>query len=198
MLSLLSWISETRPPTSAVVRTHKGKTTSSSIEPIVSDTGHEPQASVYRPAARAFPRRLPRFGYPTHVEVRRGSRTGRIRWHSQRVCVSHVLDESIRSPSGSKTTRGRMKGETDIYNESSSKLIPQRGQWRSVSSAYTNLSPNIALHLGHLIPKYTNNTPTPNTVTAPIDIVSYSDCGKYLSENATRVIVRKLIATIIK
>lgn len=55
--------------------------------------GQETPASVYRPSERAFPNRLPKIEYPAHFEVRRVSRNGGIRWHSQWVCVSHVLGE---------------------------------------------------------------------------------------------------------
>jgi hypothetical protein len=55
--------------------------------------GQETPASVYRPLERAFPNRLPKIEYPAHFEVIRVSRNGGIRWHSQWVCVSHVLGE---------------------------------------------------------------------------------------------------------
>lgn len=55
--------------------------------------GQETPASVYSPSERAFPNRLPKIEYPAHFEVRRVSRNGGIRWHSNWVCVSHVLGE---------------------------------------------------------------------------------------------------------
>src|SRR3990172_8954413 len=85
-----------------------------------------------------------------------------------------------------------------VYNESSSKLTPQPGQCISVSSAYTNFNPNILLHLGHLIPRYTNNIPTTNTDPEPSDIILNNCLDKYLSKNATIANMIKLIPTIIK
>jgi len=55
--------------------------------------GQQTPASVYQPSGRAFPSRLPKIEYPGHFEVRRVSRNGGVRWHSEWVCVSHVLGE---------------------------------------------------------------------------------------------------------
>ncbi len=50
-------------------------------------------ASVYTPSPRPYPARLLPLEYPAHVEVRRVSRNGGIRWHNHWVNVSHVLAE---------------------------------------------------------------------------------------------------------
>lgn len=53
-------------------------------------------ASVYAPSSRPYPARLPPLDYPGHYEVRRVSRNGGIRWHTQWVNVSQTLGgESI-------------------------------------------------------------------------------------------------------
>jgi putative transposase len=48
-------------------------------------------ASVYTPSPRPYPARLPPLDYPGHYEVRRVSRNGGIRWHTQWVNVSQTL-----------------------------------------------------------------------------------------------------------
>jgi transposase InsO family protein len=55
--------------------------------------GQRLPASVYRPAPRPYPARLPALEYPGHFEVRLVSRNGGIRWHAHRVPVSHTLME---------------------------------------------------------------------------------------------------------
>jgi hypothetical protein len=55
--------------------------------------GQQTPASFYRPSERVFPGRIPKIEYPGHYELRRVSRNGGIRWHSQWVCVTHVLAE---------------------------------------------------------------------------------------------------------
>lgn len=53
--------------------------------------GMTPPAAHYAPAARRYPRRLPALEYAPHAELRRVDATGCIRWHSERVFLSHVL-----------------------------------------------------------------------------------------------------------
>lgn len=55
--------------------------------------GQRTPASVYQSSPRPFPRRVPEIEYPAHFEVRRVSRNGGIRWHSNWVNVSSVLAE---------------------------------------------------------------------------------------------------------
>ncbi len=52
-------------------------------------------ATWYTPAPRPYPRRLPPLEYPGHCEVRRVSRNGGIRWHTQGVNVSQTLGEEV-------------------------------------------------------------------------------------------------------
>jgi len=47
--------------------------------------------SVYEPSPRAWPEPLSPVDYPGHFELRRVGRDGCIKWHSQRVFVSFVL-----------------------------------------------------------------------------------------------------------
>jgi transposase InsO family protein len=51
----------------------------------------QPPATVYEPSPRPFPRKLEIPEYPSHLEVRRVSKNGGIRWHSAWVNVSHLL-----------------------------------------------------------------------------------------------------------
>ena len=51
----------------------------------------QPPATVYEPSPRPFPRKLETPEYPAHLEVRRVSKNGGIRWHSAWVNVSHLL-----------------------------------------------------------------------------------------------------------
>ena len=53
--------------------------------------GLTPPAAHYTPSPRAYPRRLPALEYPPHVELRRVDGSGMIRWHSERLFLSHVL-----------------------------------------------------------------------------------------------------------
>jgi len=53
--------------------------------------GLTPPATHYTPSARPYPRRLPVLEYPPYVELRRVDSIGTIRWHSQRLFLSHVL-----------------------------------------------------------------------------------------------------------
>jgi transposase InsO family protein len=53
--------------------------------------GMTPPAAHYTPSPRPYPRRLPVLEYPPHVELRRVDGIGTIRWHSERVFLSHVL-----------------------------------------------------------------------------------------------------------
>ena len=48
-------------------------------------------AAVYVPSGRAWPTRLPEIGYDGDWEVRRVEKGGRIRWHGNRVFISHAL-----------------------------------------------------------------------------------------------------------
>lgn len=50
-------------------------------------------ASCYKPSPRPFPKKLPVFEYPPHFEVRRVSRNGGIRWHSNWLNVGQILAE---------------------------------------------------------------------------------------------------------
>lgn len=50
-------------------------------------------ASCYQPSPRPFPKKLPVFDYPPHFEVRRVSRNGGIRWHSNWLNVGQILAE---------------------------------------------------------------------------------------------------------
>jgi putative transposase len=53
--------------------------------------GLTPPAAHYTPSPRPYPRRLPALEYPPHVELRRVDGNGMIRWHSERLFLSHVL-----------------------------------------------------------------------------------------------------------
>ena len=53
--------------------------------------GLTPPAAHYTPSPRPYPRRLPALEYPPHVELRRVDGSGMIRWHSERLFLSHVL-----------------------------------------------------------------------------------------------------------
>jgi transposase InsO family protein len=53
--------------------------------------GDATPASCYTPSPRPYPHRLPPLEYPGHYEVRRVSRNGGLRWHSQWVNVSQTL-----------------------------------------------------------------------------------------------------------
>jgi putative transposase len=53
--------------------------------------GQETPASVYQPAGRHLPRKLPPIDYPGHFEVRLVSRNSGIRWKGHWVCVTHTL-----------------------------------------------------------------------------------------------------------
>lgn len=48
-------------------------------------------ASVYRPSARTYPRRLPQWEYPLGMPVRQVCDDGRFRWHCGSIFLSHVL-----------------------------------------------------------------------------------------------------------
>jgi putative transposase len=48
-------------------------------------------ASHYQPSPRPYPKHLEPLTYPAHFEVRRVSQDSTIRWHSQKVFVSHLL-----------------------------------------------------------------------------------------------------------
>lgn len=50
-------------------------------------------ASCYHPSPRPFPKTIPAFDYPAHFEVRRVSRNGGIRWHSNWLNVGQILAE---------------------------------------------------------------------------------------------------------
>lgn len=53
--------------------------------------GNTPPATHYRPSSRPFPRRVPPFDYPAHLELRRVEPNGTIGWHHERVFLSEVL-----------------------------------------------------------------------------------------------------------
>jgi putative transposase len=53
--------------------------------------GQETPASMYRPAGRHLPSKLPPIDYPGHFEVRLVSRNSGIRWKGHWVCVTHTL-----------------------------------------------------------------------------------------------------------
>ena len=53
--------------------------------------GLTPPAAHYTPSPRPYPRRLPALEYPPHLELRRVDANGMIRWHSERLFLSHVL-----------------------------------------------------------------------------------------------------------
>ena len=53
----------------------------------------ETPASLYKPSRREYPARLPSPDYPDHFEKRLVSRNGGFRWASQRVPISHTLEE---------------------------------------------------------------------------------------------------------
>lgn len=48
-------------------------------------------ADVYRPSPRPLPRRLPLLDYPDHVELRRVTPCGSVKWRAHRVFLSTVL-----------------------------------------------------------------------------------------------------------
>ncbi len=48
-------------------------------------------ASVYEPAPRPFPSKIPPLEYPPHFEIRKVSTNGGIRWHSRWINVSQLL-----------------------------------------------------------------------------------------------------------
>jgi hypothetical protein len=77
-------------------------------------------------------------------------------------------------------------------------LIPQRGQWVTFSREYINASPNIAWHLGHVIPMCINRMPTTNIPIAPKERGLKNVGGKYFSENANMVKMVKPTATKVK
>ena len=53
--------------------------------------GMTPPATHYAPSPRRYPGRLPMLEYPAHVEVRRITVSGEIRWQTERIFLSHVL-----------------------------------------------------------------------------------------------------------
>jgi len=55
--------------------------------------GNDTPGDRYAPSPRPYPPRVPEPEYPGHFEVRYVSRNGGVRWHNQRVNVSHVLAE---------------------------------------------------------------------------------------------------------
>ena len=50
-----------------------------------------PPATHYAPSPRRYPSRLPMLEYPAHVELRRVSVSGAIRWRNERIFLSQVL-----------------------------------------------------------------------------------------------------------
>ncbi len=55
--------------------------------------GGKTPASLYSPSPRPFPKRLTPITYPDHLEVRRVSKNGGVRWMGDWVNVSHLLAE---------------------------------------------------------------------------------------------------------
>ena len=55
--------------------------------------GQETPASLYSSSPRPFPSRLPKVEYPEHFEKRLVSRNGGFRWVTQRVPITHTLQE---------------------------------------------------------------------------------------------------------
>ena len=55
--------------------------------------GMKTPSAIYRPSARLMPKKLGTFDYPLHVEVRRVSKNGGIRWNGEWVNVSTTLAE---------------------------------------------------------------------------------------------------------
>ena len=53
--------------------------------------GLTPPRAHYAASPRPYPRRLPPLDYPLDADVRQVDRIGTIRWHSERVFLSHVL-----------------------------------------------------------------------------------------------------------
>ena len=66
------------------------------------------------------------------------------------------------------------------------------------SREYINASPNIAWHLGHVIPTCINRMPTTNIPIAPKEINLKNVGGKYFSENANMVRMVKKTATMVR
>lgn len=52
-------------------------------------------AAVYVPSPRPFPKKIESYDYPGHFEVRRVSRNGGVRWHSNWLNISSTLIEEM-------------------------------------------------------------------------------------------------------
>src|SRR6266536_4942834 len=48
--------------------------------------------TLYVPSTRPYPERLPPIEYPGYYETRKVDHTGMIRWHAERVFISHTLE----------------------------------------------------------------------------------------------------------
>ena len=53
----------------------------------------ETPSSIYKSSNRPYPERLPQVEYPAHFETRLVSRNGGFRWKSERVPITHTLQE---------------------------------------------------------------------------------------------------------
>ena len=53
--------------------------------------GNRTPASLWIPSPRTYPERVPPPAYPGHMEIRRVTKGGSCRWHSQHLFLSHAL-----------------------------------------------------------------------------------------------------------